>query len=722
MPALVALVVAVLAVPALANPLAFRAERPVTPAEYAPVTHILSSPHVAANGEIYLALWTDRRGGPPTLYAARLRADGTAIDRVGVRIAPGAYAGSVIWTGRSFLMSYVLGLKIYVRTMAADGTLGEPIAVIERDYDAATDVRMATNGATVLIVEPGAKGALLDLDGHKLRDVQFGWTEDPYNGIDVAAAGSTYLAAAAAQNLVVQTVSASGQAGPVRPLASDVTAGVAIGSDGERFLALWSRNNLYAQVVGTDGAPIGTERQLTTLPAGTAQPWGVHDPDVEWRNGEFFATFVDWEGRAVHGMRLARDGTPVSQPARSAGRTTSEAHLATRGEGGVTVWLELAGGIHAGFFDAQSVAGTDPFREVVPVSVAAHPQYGVKLARSGAMTFAAWIEVTDTSREIRLAHTTGQRPVTVAAADRMVDLLVQDGVLWVIGGLEGELVVRRYDTQLRPIDAAPMYVTFNGNPNDYAAAAGDGAVAVASWHYDGTTSDVHLALIRPEGPDLLTTPVEVAHTPFIDHSVAVAWNGSEFVVAWAHQTAPPGNFPIEQPPDIVLAARVNTWGEVLDATPITVAVQGEIVRRVLAAPTANGVAVVWDGTRTYASLLDGTIHDLGGEGTKLGALAPHDGGLLLARGTTAFGPVPELATTTIEYLVLDASLGIEDSGALPPFESDSFWSSSGIDFDILGGLTAVVAYPQIVHGAEYGGVARVYVRSAGKDGRRRSVR
>ena len=716
MPALVALVVAVLAVPALANSLTFRAERPVAPPEYAPVAHVYSGAQIAANGETYLAIWTDRRGGPPTLYASRLRADGTVLDRTGVRIAPGAFAGSVIWPGRSFLMAYIHERTIFVRTMHPDGTLGAPIAVIEREHDVATEVKLATNGGSVLLIEPFAKGALLDLDGNKLRDVQLGWTDHPYNGIEVAAAGSTYLVAAAAKDLVVQSVSANGHAAPPRLLAENVSVpGIALASDGTRLLALWPRNSLEGQLVGVDGAPIGPVRQLTSLPS--------RHPDVEWRGGEFFATFVEQQSRAVHGIRLSREGELLTQPTRAAATTKTEVDLATRGESGAAVWAASGGGIEAGLFDAQSVAGTDPFRAIVKVSVAAHPQFGVKLARSGATSVAAWMEVIGTTAQVRLAHTVGLQPVIVSEyAERLVDVVVADNTIWVVWANLSHIAFRRYTTSLQPIDDGPQHFDFDGDPQNVVAAAGGGALVFAWPEQSEQGSTVHMAILRRGNLQRLN----VAQAEFAHH-VALAWTGSEFVAGWADDAAPrpDPNQPPAWPEDDVRAVRVSIDGEVGDA--ITVADQGLIsIRTILIAPAAGGVAFAWQSRdRTCTALVSGDIpgpiRELGGENAHLRALEPHEAGLLLVRGTVAFGPVVEMATTTIESLLLDPTLDVKESGTLPPFESDSFWGAGG-DFDAIGGLTPVIGYGQVMHGAEYGGVARIFVRSAGRDGRRRSVR
>lgn len=91
------------ALPALA--LAFQAEIPVSPTQLAP-SRMTLDPKIATDGDLYVAIWTDYRSRPGAAYAARLRADGTLLDRVGIRVAPHSQAGAVIWSGRAFLITY----------------------------------------------------------------------------------------------------------------------------------------------------------------------------------------------------------------------------------------------------------------------------------------------------------------------------------------------------------------------------------------------------------------------------------------------------------------------------------------------------------------------------------------------------------------------------------------------------------------------------------------
>ncbi|MGZ8781717.1 MAG: hypothetical protein ACXW31_17505, partial [Thermoanaerobaculia bacterium] len=103
-----ALLLLALTVPAVAAPFALRPEVAVSTPEYG-ISRSISrgGARIATNGDEYLAVWTDSRlGGEPSLYAARIRADGTVLDPLGLRIATGAHAGPVVWTGSKYLIAY----------------------------------------------------------------------------------------------------------------------------------------------------------------------------------------------------------------------------------------------------------------------------------------------------------------------------------------------------------------------------------------------------------------------------------------------------------------------------------------------------------------------------------------------------------------------------------------------------------------------------------------
>ena len=698
-----------LAIPAAAAPFALRSEVPISAPEYAAVRDFTrSGAHIATNGDGYLAVWTDsREGGEPSVYAARMRADGTVVDRLGLRIANGAHSGPVVWTGSKYLIAYQLepASRAYVRTMTIDGVFGEPIEVGQHVRLGA----MATNGANVLLVLSN-EAMMLDLEGNKLRSVTLAQPEVGYSWARVAAAGSSYLVAAAFPNVIVQTVSTDGVAGAPRTLAqTEGVTRVGLASDGERFLVVWPDGDLYAQLVTSDGTPTGP---VQTLAATANSNW----PSVGWRDGEYFVVFNELEDHAHYGMRVAADGSAASEPKRIGQALQTEVDIVARGRDGIA----LFSGMRAALFDDASLAGGGLFRVVVDVAITARPQSNVHLARLGDGYVAAWLE----DDRIFLSTAAGTMPVAVLGSDEpLLDVLVdRSNVIWVLWASEQWVAVTRFWPNLQPIDALPIYIHTPGAPY-LAAAAGEGVIALAYDVDDDidpnpNVRDVAALLLWETGSGIARKDVLLTTEPFADFNPAVAFDGTAFVYGWMHGELPDPHSQAPWPEIELVGARVAPNGDLLDAAPVHIAADVGFVSEIDAARGANGVAFAWQEPEksTRVALFGGAPIDLGGPEMSLGGLAPHDGGFLLVRGISRRTP----ALTEVEYLVLNADLSIDATGALPPYEADTFWKA--FDIDAIGGASPVFAYVKSANGL-YGNVPRVFVRRTGEaPPRRRSVR
>jgi hypothetical protein len=59
---------------------------------------------IATDGNIGFVVWIDQRRGTTDLYGSRIDANGVSLDPLGILIAPGATGGTVIWSGRQFIV------------------------------------------------------------------------------------------------------------------------------------------------------------------------------------------------------------------------------------------------------------------------------------------------------------------------------------------------------------------------------------------------------------------------------------------------------------------------------------------------------------------------------------------------------------------------------------------------------------------------------------------
>ena len=694
------LVAILLALPVLAAPFQLRPELPISEPEYSVVPNGVGDIGIATDGDGYLAVWTDQRaGGEHSVWAARLRADGSVIDRTGIRVTFSASAGPVVWTGSKYLFAYdeEPGPRTFVRTMTRDGVIGEPVEVAN-DNRSSRFGSMATNGTNVLLAFNG-EALLLDLEGHKLRSVPLTLQEDYYNP-SVAAAGSTYLVAAQTYFVRAQTVSSDGVTGAVHTIGTAGKYGrMAIASDGERFLVAWPNGKLQTQLVGRDGAPIGSTRALTNFE-------DTAFPKLAWRDGEYFALINDTKEFGLYTMRIAADGSAAGEPKRIDNRLSQNTAIAAPGRGGIALFDHM----RAGVFDDASLSGEQSFRKVFDVAIAAKTQANVHLARLRGGYVAAWEE----EERIFLSSASGATPImVVGSAEKLIDVLVdRSDVVWVLWGGESYIAVTRFTPNLQAIDPSPIYL--HVREPFAAAAAGDGVIALAYTVRDQDrtedSADVAALLLRETGSGIERKDILLTTEQFVDRNVSIAFDGAAFVYGWVHNKGPYPEWLQPPPANEIVGARVSPSGDLLDALPIVIASPTAQVYEIESARGANGVAFAWQvgDKTTQAAVFGGPVRDFGGEAMSLGALTPHDGGFLLVRGHARRTP----SLTEVEYLNLGADLTLRESGSLPPYEADTYYK--WFDIDVIGGAEPVFVYAKSAMEGRFGHVSRIFVRRTGE--------
>ena len=115
------------------------------------------------------------------------------------------------------------------------------------------------------------------------------------------------------------------------------------------------------------------------------------------------------------------------------------------------------------------------------------------------------------------------------------------------------------------------------------AAFGRNRVTLAWMSTQETTTSIYLAQLAPDGTPI-TAPFRLRDVPgFPTESIALAWNGSEYVLAWNDASA------------VIHALRLNQYAEPIDAEPFDVATENAgLYSRFSVTPTASGVAFGYD--------------------------------------------------------------------------------------------------------------------------------
>lgn len=731
---LLAAVLILCAVPLLA--LGVLPEVPVSPAELAP-TPFTRHQQIASNGDTYVAVWTDYRISPRATYAARLRADGTLLDRVGILVAPNSQAGAVIWSGSAFLIAYLQEGMVTVRALSPDGVLGDPIEVFGNYVlPEVYRMRMATNGDSVLLVTSDATAAILGPEGHERRQISFPWLF-AQRGLGVAAAGSTYLVAVGTHDgfLKTQIVTAEGDFGATQVLMSNVEwYGAEVASDGDRFLVAWARGNLYAQFVTREGVPVETPLALTAL-----EPVYFYSHTVTRlvrRGDEYLLVYRTWGGAPFDTMRLGNAGE--KRGPLLTGFEGEVVDIVTDDGRGAVLGSDDTSVLSAAFFDGGSPA---ELRNRTPVAISGKQQAQVRLARMDDGFAAAWV-VEQRDAAVMLSRGPASNPVVVAAGRaRLIDVVFESSAIWVlwIDEEEDDVYVRRFTSRLEAIDPQPVLFAESTNwAGDVSAAAGGGVVVVVhngrpgpfGLEPEGPHIGAHILRGIPIGID--TTEVGVASVDGFDRLPAVAWTGNAFLVAWANATdyyPPLRTIRVDdvgspyKPDDRILAVRMTPTGELLDADPL------EVTRsKSLHALSVAGTALAWQTyetpnfssrRHTYAAraVANAPVADLGGEDTYFGAFASDDGGFLLTRAR-------QLDSTTLqpEILRIDASLAVTETVQLQPMTVNFiYFPPNPFDVDLIGGPLRTIGYSRIA-GDDYGQTRRIFLRRLAEVQRRRALR
>lgn len=702
----------VLSLPALAG---FGPEYPVTAGDIVAVSTpgARNQPRIASNGDGYLVVWSDTNAGLPTILGTRVAADGTPLDRTPILIKSGGTHADVTWTGQSYLVVWSELFAIYGRSVSVDGVVGQTHLALEAPQNyGISGLALASNGSNALVVTGNLGiGSLLEPTGERIG--QFAMTAangSSDHSVGIASAGDEYLVAISAPSGVfTQRVSASGQAGPALAVPGIARgSALAIATDGSRYLLAGTSRDGAAQLISRDNQLIGAAQTLFTDPF-----YPAFNPSLAWRDGEYVLTFSRKNEAELHVLRIDGSGAPEGVPVLFATTTAfGNADLIARGGGqAAAVWIDHESSVRVGLIDNASVTTSTPVRPARSIAGGTAPQRLPSVVQVNHRLIAGWLEILGSTIELRIAPL-GGKPLTVAqvqlAWGAEVRLAFHGDTLWVFWFEGLDLKLRRYTAALVPIDPEPWAFRIDEESvTDLAFAAGAGrfSALVAFPSFTG----IDTFAFHEVGAGLVLIRGHISAPDYPSHHPAVAWDGDQFVVAFAHDLGWTWwQFP--QPYDNnVLASRVSFDGIVLDSTPIEIsranATNIDAVRAVRGSDGA--IAIAWQDSKNnvFTARFTGSEpllnHSLGGGTTELGPLVPTAGGYVLFRheGNGAIHSQRLAANASAngeKELVVSVDL---------PFHGERFY-----DVAVLNQRPHIV-YTRRAFEPEYGGVPRLFWRA-----------
>jgi hypothetical protein len=750
---LIFLVAVLLALPLFAAAPRFGREVPASPYEYGDPGLAIYNADIATNGDGYLAAWTDTRLGN-SVWVARMAADGTLLDKTGIRVGDGYFA-EVIWTGESYVVAWRFTDGVHIAKVSRDGVVSGARHIIEGL--GGPDIALASTGRTIAVAMSGGPVVLLDLSLAVRARGEIGLAGSPQNTLAIAASDDQYLFAyvTEAELVITQTFEENGALGaPERIDESDGANMVSVASDGTSYLVVWTTHasDLRGQLVTTANEVTGAARTFASSgPVTGANSRVVQSPHVMWSGGEYLATFFTGGSftlpQEASALLISSAGETVGEPQRfGVANGLDHANIAAKNNGsGAVIWTDEQFRVRVGLYDATTIASRDPFVKIVSAANAAHVQSGPSIVAVERTPVVAWIERSTGVEQVRIARA-GGAPLVVSdgAASRV--FLTYDGetlaVVWTYDHAS-EIFVRRYTRTLEPLDAHPMKFIPSIRTRLESVASANGVIALTSSR---ELQDLYFTRLEPSGDGLSGQMIRITfdNDPNAeDTSSVVVWDGSRFAVAWLrhHFLSVPGAAEV---PDVIFGTHVTFDGRLMPPGQIYQMLGGGIAT--LSASARNGkVVLAWQevlveswpgdvtGTATYVAPFDGSslerrlvVEDDATFSHHLTDLELHADG---RADLFWVNWVDGREETTLRVIRLSPELAPEGE----PFVSEPFagprpnrwWDpQEKADFDAtIAGDDAVMAYVRRDDSPQAGNVGRIVLRGEqGPSTKRRAVR
>jgi len=507
-------------------------------------------PAVAFDGTNYLVVWTDERNASYDIYGARVTTNGRVLDTTGIAVTRAISLQThpdVAFCDTCFLVVWDdwrsdISFDIYAARIGRDGevldTGGLLVTAAERTQSRPA---VAGTGSGFLAIWDDSRNGTWDIYG---TPVSLAGTVLDTAGIPIAAGPYGQSAPAVAfdgTNVLVgwederadltavfgSRVTPEGVVLDTNALRLSTTpaSSAALGYGAGKYLLAWERDvGLY----GTDiyGARVTTEGVVMDAIALTGAASDQYYPVTAFNGTNYL---VAWQERPwydeIYAIRVSPDGRAVD-PASSGMRGTIEGRafpsVASNGSGWLVVWSDYWGVWSARMTAEGHVANPGGF------CIAAGDEYGDQLS-------AAW---DGTNYMVVWSVARGSPPWQICGARVTPNAVVLD-----TGGFP---VFASLDNCTRP------------------ALAFDGTNYLAVWQQsqDDLGDNIIGTRITPGGEVLDPAGIVVSAAPSEQRAPQLAWDGSSYMVVWQDR---------RNGSEMVYAARVTPGGTVLDSSGIPVA-------------------------------------------------------------------------------------------------------------------------------------------------------
>lgn len=549
-------------------------------------------PAVATDGTDFLVVWSEQRTNIG-LFGARVTADGTVLDPVGIRLAERdpsmsvdyqAEEPAVVYTGAHYLVAYRAARyadEAYLRTVRVART-GTPIDRYPQSpvftNGAVHAPALATNGTHVLMawqdrplfggtstliygtridatgsVDPGSPRALATRAGVSLEQPALAsdgtgfllaWVDRPTS--DSAESHAIGVTSEGAP---------TGSAVALQARISTYSPSISLAFNGTDYVAAWSQSTTAGfRAVTARVRTDGTLRDATPSPVSPMGDTQVH-PCVARQGAGVMVAWVESVGTSgatrysVHGGRVRDDGTSVDPRGITIGAAPIMADapsLAVGARGALVAWQSVA---EAGVSSLTDVYARLVSSDGVPqgtetlLSRTVIEQEHPAVSFDGTQFLVVWNEFRTQSPQLYAARvradgtvvdTTGfvvRGGVPVLTAPRVSFNGTHHLVVWQSGGLHGRRVAR--DGTVVDSTTDLSLTSSSAYPQDLGTVASDGTGWLLTWSdHRGSNGDIYASLVLPDGSHAPSDIAVATGTPDQSHPSA-GFDGMHYVIAWA---------------------------------------------------------------------------------------------------------------------------------------------------------------------------------------------
>jgi hypothetical protein len=633
-----------------------------TTASYVPAPNDQGNPAVSFDSADYLAVWeglrsSNRHGG---IYATRITLDGKVLDSAGIAVSMADFDhgyAALAFDGANFLVVWTdsrssPGPGIYAARVTPQGRLldsaGIPLAISsspptgpEIGFDGANFlVAWTTNSDDIYGTRVTPQGTMLDSAG-----IPICTAGNCYYPPQLAFDGANYLVVwREGFHIYAARVTPDGQvldtAGiPVfKGTAEQANPGVAF--DGTNYLVTWdNEGGSHSRINAARVTPVGVMLDSDIV---VSRATGLQsNPSVSFNGANFLVVWQDGRDtvQKTAEARVTPDGVVLDS-----GIVLSNVQdggmypaVCTDGTTFIVLWQGDRGGtegIYGTRLDSQGVVLDS---SGISVSTAADYQWQPAAAAAGSNFLTVWQDFrSDSGFDVVGARATSQGAVldpegiviSSARSDQVRPEAGSNGSDYLVAWQDArsdsaDVYASRVTAQGVVLDSSgiPVCVSSQGGRRDPAIAS-DGTNYLVAWDDSRSAPDLSIDAMRvtAQGQLLDSTPIVVALAANDRHDPAITFEGSYYLVVWSDHRTSSYN---------IYAARVTPDGEVYDPSGFRIS-NGEW-DRVMPCVSAGIAAdlVVWQDFRNgqdwhiYAARIDhhGNVLDTGGiaVGTKTGS-------------------------------------------------------------------------------------------------------